>query len=135
MKRLARLAPVVAAALVAAAAAPPTIVPEDPQATVVADLVVRARAPGPAWWRVSAGGATVWVLGVPTALPKGLSWDRSTLKRRLADAHRVLLPPIASFGLLDIFGAFSVAAKLRVKAPFETGLPPDLAHRYAEAAA
>jgi len=105
--------------------------PEDPQATVVADLVVRAKLPGPAWWKVTSGAATVWVLGVPGALPKGLKWDASVLARRLAASRRLILPPTASFGLLDVFGAFSLGGKLRTRAPFEATLPPDLARRYA----
>ena len=127
MRRLAALAALALWATPLRAAAPP---PEDPQATVVADLVVRAKVGGPAWWKVTSGGASVWVLGVPAALPKGLKWDQSALARRLAASRRLILPPTASFGILDVFGAFSLGGKLRTRAPFEASLPPDLAQRF-----
>jgi hypothetical protein len=115
-----------------AAPAPP---PEDPQGQLVQELVVHARLPGPAWWRVSSGASTLWVLGVPAALPRGLKWDQTVLQRRLAKTGRLILPPTASFGPFDIFAAFGVAAKFRTPAPFEPTLPADLAARYAADAA
>jgi hypothetical protein len=121
------------AAMLSLAAAPPS--PPDPEGKVVADLVVRAASGGPAWWKVSSGNATVWVLGVPAALPKGLAWSDVVLDRRLNQASRVILPPVASFGLFDVFSAFSLNGKLRVKAPFEATLPPDLARRFSAGAA
>jgi hypothetical protein len=128
--RVSRLAAVALAAGMTVAAAPAPAPPQDPQGTLVANLVVRARQSGPAWWRVKSGGSTVWVLGVPAAVPKGLAWDQSVLNRRLARSRRLILPPTASFRLLDVFGAFGLAGKLRAPAAFEASLPPDLAQRY-----
>lgn len=115
--------------LAGAAASPP-----DPEGTVVADLVVRAPSGGPAWWKVSSPTSTVWVVGTPAALPKGLRWDDTVLDRRLTHANQVLLPPAARFGVLDVFGALALSGKLRGK-PFEAALPPDLARRYFAGAA
>jgi hypothetical protein len=110
--------------------------PPDPEGQVVSDLVVRAKDGGPAWWKVTAAnGAAVFVLGVPSALPKGLRWSDVGLDRRLYQSSRVILPPVASFGVLDLFGAFSLNAKLHGKGPFEASLPPDLARRFAAGAA
>jgi hypothetical protein len=121
---------ILSAALVFVAAPAPL----DPEGNVVADLVVRAPSGGPAWWKVSSGMATVWVLGTPAALPKGLKWDDVGLDRRLVRASRVILPPAARFGVFDVFGALALSGKLRGK-PFEAGLPPDLAHRFLAAVA
>jgi hypothetical protein len=33
--------------------------------------VVAAKLPGPAWWRISDGDTTIYVLGVLQALPRG----------------------------------------------------------------
>ena len=44
---------------------------DDPQANVVEALVVSAKLPGPAWWRVSDGDTTIYVMGMPSMLPKG----------------------------------------------------------------
>jgi hypothetical protein len=126
------LAPLIAA-LACAAAALPTVTPPDPEANVVADLVVRAPSGGPAWWKVTSGVGTVWVLGTPSALPKGLGWDDVALDRRLSRANRVILPPTARFGVFDLFGALSLSGKLHGK-PFEAALPPDLAQRFSAAA-
>jgi len=130
IRRLKALVALLSAMLVIGAApAPP-----DPEGSVVPDLVVRAPSGGPAWWKVSSGPATVWVLGTPAALPKGLRWDDVGLDRRLARATQVILPPAARFGVFDVFGALALRGKLRGK-PFEAALPPDLTRRYLAAVA
>lgn len=125
IRRLPTLIVALVAALLVAAAPPPP----DPEGVILPDLVVRAPSGGPAWWKVSSASATVWVLGTPAALPKGLKWDDTVLVRRLTRANQVILPPAARFGLFDVFGAMALGSKLRGK-PFEAGLPPDLARRY-----
>ncbi|MET3663496.1 TraB/GumN family protein [Caulobacter sp. 1776] len=75
---------------------------DDPQANVVEALVVSAKLPGPAWWRVTDADTTVYVLGTPGALPKGMSWDTSVLERRLDGAFAVLTQPVARAGLTDV---------------------------------
>ncbi|WP_332690743.1 TraB/GumN family protein, partial [Devosia sp.] len=96
-----RLAPLVLAAGLCAlpasaqvplapAAAPAAI--DDPDATLVEELVVHGRLPGPAWWRVSDGDTTVYVLGVPSLAPKRMEWDRAIFERRLEGANVVILP-------------------------------------------
>jgi len=102
----------------------------DPEATVVAELVVQARTPGPAWWRVSKGGSTVWVLGVPSGLPRGTRWESLPLARRLTGARRLITPPSFSVGLGDVFGALALRGKLKSKTPIEGSLPADLRARY-----
>jgi hypothetical protein len=65
-----------------------TVLPPDPEATVVAELVVVASTGGPAWWKVTKGESTVWILGLPPApTPKGQKWDKSALERRLKGAR------------------------------------------------
>lgn len=93
IKRL-LLAGCLLAGLVPARAGAQTPPSEDVEATPVAELVVRGRLPGPAWWRVSDGDSTVFVLGMPEALPKGMAWDTSVLERRLAGANALITPPI-----------------------------------------
>lgn len=79
----------------APAVAQPSPRQRDPGVDYVSDLVVVAPASGPAWWKVSKGDAVVWVLGVPEVwTPAGLSWDRTTLKRRLKGARAMLTPAV-----------------------------------------
>lgn len=86
---------------------------DDPEAIPVEELIVRARLPGPAWWRVTDGDTTVYVLGVPDALPKGLRWDQSVLKKRLKGAHTVITPPEirVSARLRDLPGLYGAVRK------------------------
>ena len=39
--------------------------------TVVRELTIVAPDVGPAWWKVSKGDATVWILGLPPKTPRG----------------------------------------------------------------
>lgn len=94
-----RVLAVAAIAAVFATAAPAQVpltpaapLPNDPDATLVEELVVTARLPGPAWWRVSNGESTVYVLGAPSIAPKRQQWDQLQLTRRLDGAKVVILP-------------------------------------------
>jgi hypothetical protein len=98
----------------------------DPEAHLVDELVVTAPSGGPAWWRVSRGDSTVWILGTPSSLPKGFAWDQRLLDRRLGAAREVILPPVATAGVFDVFGALSARAKMRGPAPLEVRAPPAL---------
>ena len=129
-------------ALVAAAPAAwsqtPAAASEDLEATTVDELVVRATVPGPAWWRVSDGDTTVWVLGVPDALPKGTKWDQTTLKRRLKGAHTVIYPPVFRAGanplaIPKLYQQYREASRSGVS--LQASLPPALAARYLAAVA
>ena len=108
--------------------------PPDPDAELIEELVVTARYPGPAFWRVSRGEARVWVLGVPSLAPKRQDWDRQLFERRLSGADRVILP----FNGLRVRLAGSPGAavsylRLRSLRPFETGLAPAPRDRFAAA--
>lgn len=66
---------------------------EDPEGTLVEELVVSSNLGGPAFWKVSKGESVVWVLGVPGALPRGVTWDSRRLEFRLKGAKALILPP------------------------------------------
>lgn len=108
--------------------------PDDPDATLVEELVVTAILPGPAFWRVEDADTTVYVLGVPGVIPKGLAWDRSVLERRLKGASRVILPFNAvSVNLLGVPGAMINVARLRSGQPYEARLSGSLKDRFVAA--
>jgi uncharacterized protein YbaP (TraB family) len=94
MRATNRLAALTLAAGLAAAPARAQIplAPADPDATLVEELVVVGRLPGPAWWRVADDDTTVYVLGVPSLAPKRMQWDRAIFERRLQGANLVILP-------------------------------------------
>ena len=119
-----------AASFIAAGPSPPPPSANDREATVVEALVVAARVRGPAWWRVSNGSSTVYVLGVPGGLPKGLGWDTTELERRLTGANVLIGTPAVSVGLGDVIPLWGASRKLRSKSPMEDLLPPDVRARF-----
>lgn len=86
---------------------------DDPQANVVEALVVSAKLPGPAWWRVTDADTTIYVLGTPNALPKGMAWDKSVLEHRLDGAFAVITPTEWRAGLTDIPGLLKLRKRLK----------------------
>ena len=72
--------------------------PEDPGAAVVEELVVQAKEPGPAWWVVTDGDSTVYILGMPNGrIPPKPAWDRRWLDRRLKGANSLILADRVGF--------------------------------------
>jgi uncharacterized protein YbaP (TraB family) len=102
--------------------APPHIMPNDPDAVLVEELIVVGRLPGPAWWTVSNGSSTVYVLGAPSLAPKHMDWDRALFERRLAGANEVILPfQDIKVKVAGVFGAAFNFMRLR-GGPFEATL-------------
>jgi len=106
----------------------------DPDASLVEELVVTARLPGPAWWKVSDADSTVYVLGVPSVVPKGLAWDQTGVVRRMEGANRVILPfNQVGISLTKAPAAVVGVLKLRAKLPYEDTLSPELKARFVAA--
>lgn len=101
---------------------------DDPQANVVEALVVSAKLPGPAWWRVSDADTTIYVLGTPPALPKGMAWDKSVLERRLDGAFAVVTPSEWRAGLGDLPALLKLRKNLKADGGW-TSRSPALATR------
>ena len=70
----------------------------------VEELLVVARAPGPAIWLVEKGGGKLYVVGAATPLPHQLAWKSPRLERALGQADVLLIPPKASVGPAQIAG-------------------------------
>lgn len=101
----------------------------DPGSTVVEELLVIARPPGPALWLVEKGGAKLYVVGSAPPLPHQLKWNSPRLNRAMDQASLVLVPPEASVGPLQMT-KFVVTGGGGMRQPFgkklENTLPPDL---------
>jgi hypothetical protein len=100
----------------------------DPEASISDEFVAHGRLAGPAWWTVSKGASKVYVLGVPSSLPKGMAWDASVLKQRLQGANEMIGRPTISADPGDIL----LLGKLHSDAPMEDSLPPPLRARLAQ---
>lgn len=133
LNRLAALSiALLACALPAAAQAPPPPASiDDPDATLVEELVVRGRLPGPAWWRVTDADTTVYVLGVPSLAPKRMEWDRAIFERRLQGANVVVLPFVnVRAKAAGSLGTAVNLMRLRSGGPFEARLDPATRTRF-----
>jgi hypothetical protein len=102
----------------------------DPQADLVEELVVNARLPGPAWWKVSDADTTVYVLGVPAMTPGKLEVDESVFKRRVDGANVLIMGQEAQAGVVGLV-AFAIGGKryFVTDRPMRQTLPPDLRAR------
>ena len=108
-------------------------VPEGPGSAVVEELLVVARAPGPAIWLVEKGGAKLYVVGSAAPLPHPRAWKSPRLERALDQADLLLVPPKASVGPAQIAGfVLRGGAGLRqgIGDKLEDELPPDLKARF-----
>lgn len=97
---------------------------DDPEANVVDALVVSAKLPGPAWWRISDGDTTIYMLGVLQSLPKGQGWDAGVLDRRLDGAFALILPPEGKAGLRDVPGILALRGRLKSDVPLDRAVGP-----------
>jgi len=101
---------------------------DDPEANVVESLVVQAKLPGPAWWKVSDGDTTIYVLGIPGSVPQRLDWDTSVLDRRLDGAFVLLTPAVNRTQLADLPIFLRTRRRLKDGSSL-TQVAPDLAAR------
>lgn len=105
--------------------------PVDPDATLVEELVVVARDKGPAWWAVSNGTSTVYVMGAPSLAPKRTPWDTTTLDRRLQGASVVILPfQTVKVKFAGALGAGINMMRLKSSTAFEDTLDPQTRARF-----
>lgn len=128
-----RLAPYLAAlALSASASGAAAQALPDPEGVLVEALIVRAKEPGPAWWRVKDADTTVWILAAPDNVPVGVTWDDRYLRRRIAGANQLIIGNRISLkgGLRDIPKLLKARSALKSKSPMEAGLPPELRARF-----
>ncbi len=61
------------------------------------EVVIRAKVPGPAMWKLTRGNSTIWVLGVLEEAPLDLKWDDRRLKRTLDGARYLIAPGEARY--------------------------------------
>ena len=104
---------------------------DDPEANVVDALVVNAKLPGPAWWRISDGDTTIYLLGTLHSLPDNQRWDSSVLEHRLDGAFALILPPEGKAGITDIPGLLALRGKLKSSQPLDAAVP-ELAPKLAQ---
>ncbi len=114
----------------AQAQAPVELTRVDPNANLVEELIVNARLPGPAWWKVSDADTTVYVLGVPAMVPSKTQADESVLRRRLDGANVLIMGQEADVGMVRLIALAMGGRKLFVMdQPMRQTLPANLRER------
>lgn len=127
-------AALMACALFVTAAAAAQTPAGDPEAVLAEELVVRAKVPGPAWWQAKDADSTVWILGAPAALPKGVAWTRQPLALRLEGAKALLTPVTGKISTLGALGFFlRNGDSFRSEQPLEETLSPEMRTRFVAA--
>ena len=102
----------------------------DPEANLVEELVVNARLPGPAWWKVSDADTTVYVLGVPAMTPSKLEVDESVFRRRVDGANVLIMGQEADVSVVRIVALAMGGKRYFINdKPMRQTLPPDLRTR------
>ncbi|HEX7758678.1 MAG TPA: TraB/GumN family protein, partial [Caulobacteraceae bacterium] len=128
-----------AVAFVAAfATASPAQTPgRDSEANLIDELVVNgAPTGGPAWWTVSDSDSKVFILGIPSGLPKGLAWNTARTESRLKGANALILPPSVRANPIKLAAFFLFNRKpFQTRTPMEDTLPPALRARFVAARA
>lgn len=72
---------------------PPSDAAEPPTYTLVEEVQVIGRLPGPALWRVSTPTSQLWIVGMVGQVPKGFAWDNRRVVVALDGARELILPP------------------------------------------
>ena len=102
----------------------------DPDANLVDELIVNAPMPGPAWWKVSDGDTTVYVLGVPAMIPKDLEVDDTVFKRRVDGANVLIMGQEAELSVPRLVMLVMGGRRFFLTdRPMRETLPPDLRAR------
>lgn len=109
---------------------PVDLTPVDSQANLVEELIVNARLPGPAWWKVTDADTTVYVMGIPAFAPDKLDFDDSVLRRRLDGANVLIIGQQPEVRILSLLALIPGRGKqFMVGQPMRETLPPDLRAR------
>jgi hypothetical protein len=113
--------------------------PEPPSpATLLEEVEVIAKLPGPALWRVSTPTSQIWFFAAPgTGLPKGFHWDDRRVATALEGARELVTPPQATLGIGALLGFVVDPGHVLHQPPGQTvrdGMPPELRARWEQAA-
>lgn len=95
----------------------------------ITDVVVTARLPGPALWRVRKGDSEVYVLGAMPVMTKRIPWDSKRVERVIGLSNVLLTAPEAKGGLIG--GArLLMDRRLPLGKKLDEVLPADLSKRF-----
>ena len=72
--------------------------------TLLDEVVVTGQQPGPALWKASREGHTLWILGTLQPLPKKMIWNSREVEKVLDASQEVIVPSVGDVGVdADLF--------------------------------
>ncbi len=100
------------------------------------EVLVDGEQPGPGLWKVTNGENTLWILGMYSPLPKGMSWRSAQVESILAQSQELLGPPDVTSNIGIFRGMRLLPSLLRARANADGAvlkdlLPPELYARWA----
>ena len=112
--------------------------PPPSPATLVEEVAIIARLPGPALWRVSTPTSQIWLIAMPPQVPQDFQWDQRRVETALTGAREMVLPPGFTVGLMDGVSLMAFDSRHLIHMPpgqtVRSRMPPDLQARWEEAA-
>jgi uncharacterized protein YbaP (TraB family) len=116
--------------------APPVRAGELPAGDVPPEITITGERPGPGLWRVTAGGHTLWLLGMVEPLPRRMTWRSATVDATVSRAQAVL-PARASvkvnagpFATIALYFKWRSASRLAGSQTLREVLPAPLYARF-----
>ena len=64
--------------------------------SVIEEVVVVGRRPGPPLWKVEHNGHVLWLFGLVDPVPAKLEWDEASVAHLLTESGALLMPPAVS---------------------------------------
>jgi len=92
----------IALCLLTAAPAAPAQTRQEPEATIVEDVVVLARRSGAPMWTVTRGDSTLILVGAITGIPRDLQWRPDDLEAAAARSQLILTPQVGRASATDL---------------------------------
>lgn len=109
--------PAAGAEVAPGAATPPAPPPATAYATELDEILVRGELPGPAMWRVSKDGHSLWIMGTLSLMPRRMTWRQQKAEEVIRSSGEILGESTADWdmdlGLREAFGMLRQVMRLR----------------------
>lgn len=113
------------------------VMASEPADTLLDEVLVTGERPGPAMWKVSKDGHTLWIMGTLAPLPAKMKWKSKHAEEVIARSGEILAESVSSYdtdlGFRGAFGLLRAALRARHNPDGSTlraALPPEIYERW-----